>query len=83
MVQFSLRFLINVGIVNFPFLDVEVPQRTSFGVYTSQLMLFARMSSQVTSFVVTKPLPLSSLNRAIVIINFVMRFQSFITYAVG
>ena len=34
-------------IVNFPFLDGDVPLSTSYGVYISQLSQFARMSSHV------------------------------------
>ena len=34
-------------IVNFPFLDGDVPHFTSYGVYISQLIRFARMSSHV------------------------------------
>ena len=37
-------------IVNFPFLDGDVPQRPSYGVYISQLIRFARASSHVTDF---------------------------------
>ena len=37
-------------IVNFPFLDGDVPQSTSYGVYISQLIRFARASSYVTDF---------------------------------
>ena len=37
-------------IVNFPFLDGDVPQRTSYGVYVSQLIPFARASSSVSDF---------------------------------
>ena len=37
-------------IVNFPFLDGDVPRSTSFGVYISQLIRFARVSSQVEDF---------------------------------
>ena len=42
----------NFDIVNFPFLDGDVPQRPSYGVYTriSQLIRFARASSHVTDF---------------------------------
>ena len=47
-------------IVIFPFLDGDVPRRTSYGVYISQLIRYARASS-VTSTVVAKPLQLSSL----------------------
>ena len=33
--------------VNFPFLDGDVPRSTSYGVYISQLIRFARVSSHV------------------------------------
>ena len=38
------------GIVNFPFLDGGVSRFTSYGVYISQLIRFARASSYVTDF---------------------------------
>ena len=37
-------------IVNFPFLDGDVPRSKSYGVYISQLIRFARASSYVTDF---------------------------------
>ena len=37
-------------IVNFPFLDDDVPRRPSDDVYTSQLTRFARASSHVSDF---------------------------------
>ena len=37
-------------IVNFPFLDGDVPSSTSYGVYISQLIRFARASSHVADF---------------------------------
>ena len=37
-------------IVNFPFLDGDVPRSTSYGVYISQLIRFARVSSRVDDF---------------------------------
>ena len=37
-------------IVNFPFLDDDVPRSTSYGVYISQLIRFARASSHVAEF---------------------------------
>ena len=37
-------------IVNFPFLDGDIPRATFYGVYTSQLLRFARVSSHVTDF---------------------------------
>ena len=35
-------------IVNFPFLDGDVPRRASYGVYISQLIRFARVCNHVT-----------------------------------
>ena len=37
-------------IVNFPFLDSDVPRSTSYGVFISQLIRFARASRFVTDF---------------------------------
>ena len=37
-------------IVNFPFLNGDVPRRTSYGVYISQLNSFARVSSNLNDF---------------------------------
>ena len=37
-------------IVNYPFLDGDVPRSTSYGVYISQLIRFARVSSHVNDF---------------------------------
>ena len=37
-------------IVNFPFLDGDIPRSTSYGVYISQLIRFARVSSHVNDF---------------------------------
>ena len=37
-------------IVNFPFLDGDVPRHTSYGVYTSQLIRLARASSNLSDF---------------------------------
>ena len=37
-------------IVNFPFLDGDVPRRTSYGVYNPQLIRFARASSNLNDF---------------------------------
>ena len=39
-----------VDIVNFPFLDSDVPRRLSYGVYISQLIRFARVCSHVDDF---------------------------------
>ena len=40
----------NFEIVNFPFLDGDVPPSPSYGVYISQLICFARVSSNVDDF---------------------------------
>ena len=37
-------------IVNFPFLDGDIPRRPSYGVYISQLIRFARVCSHVDDF---------------------------------
>ena len=37
-------------IINFSFLDGDVPRRTSYGVYISQLIHFARAASNVNDF---------------------------------
>ena len=36
--------------VNFPFLDDDVPRTSSYGVYISQLIRFARVSSHLADF---------------------------------
>ena len=41
---------LNFDIVNFPFLDGDVPLSKSYGVYISQLTRFARVSSHVDDF---------------------------------
>ena len=38
------------AILNFPFLDGDVPRAASYGVYISQSIRFARVSSHVTDF---------------------------------
>ena len=58
----------NFEIVNFPFLDGDVPCSPSYGVYISQLIRFARVCSNFDDF----------LNKAIGIINFANHFQNFI-----
>ena len=40
----------NFGIVNFPFLDEDVPRSSSYDVYISQLTRFARVCSNVDYF---------------------------------
>ena len=40
----------NFEIVNFPFLDGDVPRSLSYGVYISQLIRFARVCSYVDDF---------------------------------
>ena len=40
----------DIEIVNFPFLDGDVPHSTSYGAYISQLIRFARASSYIRDF---------------------------------
>ena len=47
---FYLRDDFDFDIVNFPFLDGDVPRSTSYGVYISQLTRFARVPSHVDDF---------------------------------
>ena len=46
----SSKIYDNFDIVNFPFLDGDVPRRASYGVYISQLIRFARACYHVTDF---------------------------------
>ena len=66
-------------IVNFPFLDGDVPRSTSYGVYISQIIRFARVSSHVVDFNArNKSLTAKLLNRAIGIISFERLSPNFI-----
>ena len=57
-------------IVNFPFLDGDVPRSASYGVYISQLIRFARVSSYVDDF--------NNRNKVLIhFINFVRRSLNF------
>ena len=65
-------------IVNFPFLDGDVPRSTSYGVYISQLIRFARATSHIIDFnacikLLTQKL-LKQGYRSIGIINFAKPF---------
>ena len=48
--NYDKRDDVDFEIVGFPFLDGDVPRYTSYGVYISQLIRFARASSYVTDF---------------------------------
>ena len=64
--------------VNFPFLDGDVPRRSSYGVYISQLIKFARVSSNLSDFnCVIKPLLANFLGRTIVIFKLRKAFSKF------
>ena len=66
-------------IVNFPFLNGDVPHSTSYGVYISQLIRFARASSYVADFNTrNKLITQKLLKQGIGIINFAKLFQNFI-----
>ena len=66
-------------IVNFPFLGGDVPRSTSYGVYISQLIPFARAFSCVADFNTrNKLLTQKLLKQAIGIINSAKPFLNFI-----
>ena len=66
-------------IVNFPFLDGDVPRRTSYLVYISQLIRFPRASSNLSDFNCrNKALTAKLLRQGYVILNFIRRFRNFI-----
>ena len=47
---YDKRYDLNFEIVNFSFLDGDVPCAPSYGVYISQLIRFARVCSNVDDF---------------------------------
>ena len=67
-------------IVNFPFLDGDVPRRASYGVYIlQQLIRFARVCNHVADFnAQNKFFTANFFSRAIGIINFEKHFLNFI-----
>ena len=67
---FDKRDNFDFKIVDFPFLDGDVPRSTSYGVYISHLIRFARATSYVADLNTRNKL----LNQAIGIINFSNRF---------
>ena len=73
---FDERDDFDFDIVNFAFLDGDVPRSTSCGVCISQLIRFARVSSHVDDFKTrNKVLTAKLLSQGyIYIINFVRRF---------
>ena len=50
MLKLTVNEMIDFDIVNFPFLDGDVPCSTSYGVYISQLIRFTRVFSHVDDF---------------------------------
>ena len=80
MVLLRLKFLknFNFNIVNFLFLDGDVPRSTSYGVYISPLIRFARVSSHVDDFNIHKKFWQQNFShKDIDITNFLRRFQNF------
>ena len=49
-VSYDKRDGFNFDIINFPFLDGDVPRCASYGVYISQLIRFARVCNHVADF---------------------------------
>ena len=48
LLKFMISAMTDFDIVNFPFLDGDVPRRASYGVYISQLISFARVCNHIT-----------------------------------
>ena len=64
--------------MNFPFLDGDVPHSASYGVYISQLIRFARVSSHADDFNTrNKVLTAKFSDKGRDNINFVRRIQNF------
>ena len=72
---YDTRDNFDFDIVNFPFLDDDVPRRTSNGVYISQLNRFARASSNL--IFVIKPLLPKLLRQGYHYFNFRKVFSKF------
>ena len=64
--------------MNFPFLDGDIPRSTSYGVYISQLIRFARVSGHVDDYNTRIKVLTAKLLKGIDIIKFVRRFQNLI-----
>ena len=77
---FDKRDDFDFDIVNFPFLDGDVPRSISYGVYISHFILFfSRVSSHVDDFnTEIRFWQQNFSDKDIDIINFVRRFQNFI-----
>ena len=66
-------------LVDFPFLDCDVPRRISYGVYIFQRIRFARASSNLSDFNCrNKVLTAKLLRQSYLFLNFVRRFRNFI-----
>ena len=75
---YDKRDYFDFEIVDFPFLDGDgdVPRSTSYGVYISQLIRFARASSHVEDFnTYNKVLTQKLIKKAISTINFAFFFK--------
>ena len=76
---YDKRDAFEFGIVNFPFLDGDVPRLTPYGVYISRPIRFARVFRHADKFYTrNKVLTGNFSNKDIDTINFVRRFQNFI-----
>ena len=84
MIQFVLKFMIYgmisilVSLISRSLMAMSIGVPHMECIYLNLFVSLEHLLTLVTSIVVTKPLMQSSLNRAIDIINFVRRFQSFI-----
>ena len=75
---YDKRDYFDFDIVNFPFLDGDVPRSTSYGVSMPHLIRFARVFSHVDDFNTRNKVLTAKQDKDIDIINFVRCFQNFI-----
>ena len=83
MIWFLSNFTINLTILilKLPFLDCDVPRSTSYGVYISQLICFARAPRHVDNFNTHNKLSTEKfLKKVIGNMNFAKTFLNFIDY---
>ena len=75
---YDKRYHFDFKIVNFPVLDGDVPRITSYGLYISQHIRFARSSSHAADFNTRNKLLTQKLPKAICILNFAKHFLNLI-----
>ena len=73
-----MQVKIDFDIVNFPFLDGDVPHSTSYGVYISQLIRFVECPVMLMTLILVIRFWQQNFSDKDIDINFVRRFQNLI-----